>query len=34
MLDFGVKPWEMDRFRPAELDALERFLAKQAEGSK
>jgi hypothetical protein len=34
MLDFGVKPWEMDRFRPSELDALELFVAKHAEGSK
>lgn len=27
MLDFGLKPWEMNRFRPYELDELERFLA-------
>jgi hypothetical protein len=29
MLDFGVKPWEMNRFRPSELDHLERFLADE-----
>lgn len=29
MLDFGVKPWEMNRFRPSELDDLEQYIADE-----